>query len=103
MPKIKVRTPIVEMDGDEMTRMIWSMIKEKLIFPFEDGIVTKDLVPLMDPKPKGYFLFNPREYRRSGGQSILGNFKRLFIQRISKHRSENDRFPDVSRFVRVRP
>ena len=34
MPKIKVMTPIVEMDGDEMTRIIWSMIKEKLIFPF---------------------------------------------------------------------
>jgi isocitrate dehydrogenase len=36
MPKIKVMTPIVEMDGDEMTRIIWSMIKEKLIFPFLD-------------------------------------------------------------------
>lgn len=32
--KIKVANPIVEMDGDEMTRVIWTMIKEKLIFPF---------------------------------------------------------------------
>ena len=34
--KIKVATPIVEMDGDEMTRIIWKMIKEKLILPFVD-------------------------------------------------------------------
>ena len=32
--KIKMITPLVEMDGDEMTRIIWSMIKEKLITPF---------------------------------------------------------------------
>lgn len=32
--KIKVANPIVEMDGDEMTRVIWKSIKEKLIFPF---------------------------------------------------------------------
>ncbi|MCL4457309.1 MAG: NADP-dependent isocitrate dehydrogenase [Nitrospirae bacterium] len=32
--KIKVKNPIVEMDGDEMTRIIWRLIKEKLILPF---------------------------------------------------------------------
>jgi isocitrate dehydrogenase len=36
MAKIKVETPIVELDGDEMARMIWAMIKEKLILPFLD-------------------------------------------------------------------
>jgi isocitrate dehydrogenase len=36
MSKIKVVAPIVEMDGDEMTRVIWAMIKEKLILPFLD-------------------------------------------------------------------
>lgn len=34
--KIKVKNPIVEMDGDEMTRIIWRLIKEKLILPFLD-------------------------------------------------------------------
>ncbi|MFH1874425.1 MAG: NADP-dependent isocitrate dehydrogenase [Pseudomonadota bacterium] len=34
MSKIKVARPIVEIDGDEMTRIIWQMIKEKLIFPY---------------------------------------------------------------------
>jgi isocitrate dehydrogenase len=34
MQKIKVANPIVEMDGDEMTRIIWSFIKEKLIHPY---------------------------------------------------------------------
>src|SRR5690242_2700135 len=33
-PKIKVKTPLVEMDGDEMTRIIWQFIKDKLILPY---------------------------------------------------------------------
>jgi isocitrate dehydrogenase len=36
MNKIKVRNPIVEMDGDEMTRIIWQNIREKLILPYLD-------------------------------------------------------------------
>ncbi|GAB5445972.1 NADP-dependent isocitrate dehydrogenase [Gymnodinialimonas sp.] len=36
MTKIKVDNPIVEMDGDEMTRIIWAFIKEKLILPYLD-------------------------------------------------------------------
>src|SRR5471032_1090113 len=36
MPKIKVKTPVVEMDGDEMTRIIWKFIKDKLILPYLD-------------------------------------------------------------------
>ena len=36
MAKIKVKTPLVEMDGDEMTRIIWQMIKDKLILPHLD-------------------------------------------------------------------
>src|SRR4051812_7466399 len=34
MAKIKVKNPVVEMDGDEMTRIIWKFIKEKLILPY---------------------------------------------------------------------
>ncbi|EOY02462.1 Isocitrate/isopropylmalate dehydrogenase family protein isoform 4 [Theobroma cacao] len=48
--RVQVQNPIVEMDGDEMTRIIWSMIKEKLIFPylnldvkyFDLGILNRD-------------------------------------------------------------
>jgi isocitrate dehydrogenase len=36
MAKIKVRNPIVELDGDEMTRIIWAFIKEQLILPYLD-------------------------------------------------------------------
>ena len=36
MNKIKVTNPIVELDGDEMTRIIWSFIKEQLILPYLD-------------------------------------------------------------------
>src|SRR5215217_3289741 len=36
MAKIKVKNPVVEMDGDEMTRIIWKYIKDKLILPYLD-------------------------------------------------------------------
>jgi isocitrate dehydrogenase len=36
MTKIKVANPLVELDGDEMTRIIWSFIKNKLILPYLD-------------------------------------------------------------------
>ena len=36
MEKIKVANPVVELDGDEMTRIIWKFIKEKLILPYLD-------------------------------------------------------------------
>ena len=34
MSKIKVKNPVVELDGDEMTRIIWSFIKDKLVKPY---------------------------------------------------------------------
>lgn len=36
MEKIRMMTPLVEMDGDEMTRILWKMIKEELLLPFVD-------------------------------------------------------------------
>jgi isocitrate dehydrogenase len=50
MEKIKMVTPLVEMDGDEMTRILWKMIKDELILPFVDlkteyydlGLVKRD-------------------------------------------------------------
>src|SRR6202790_2732233 len=36
MKKIKVANPVVELDGDEMTRIIWKFIKDKLILPYLD-------------------------------------------------------------------
>jgi isocitrate dehydrogenase len=36
MPKIKVANPVVELDGDEMTRIIWQFIKDQLILPYLD-------------------------------------------------------------------
>jgi isocitrate dehydrogenase len=42
--KIKVATPLVDMDGDEMTRIMWQMVKEKLLFPYLDlGLEYYDL------------------------------------------------------------
>ena len=36
MSKIQMKTPLVEMDGDEMTRIIWQMIKDELLLPYID-------------------------------------------------------------------
>ena len=36
MSKIKVQNPVVELDGDEMTRIIWAFIKDRLIHPYLD-------------------------------------------------------------------
>jgi isocitrate dehydrogenase len=36
MTKIKVKNPVIELDGDEMTRIIWEFIKNKLILPYVD-------------------------------------------------------------------
>ena len=36
MEKIQMKTPLVEMDGDEMTRILWKMIKEELLLPYID-------------------------------------------------------------------
>ena len=36
MEKIKMTTPLVEMDGDEMTRILWKWIKDELLLPFID-------------------------------------------------------------------
>ena len=36
MAKIKMTTPLVEMDGDEMTRILWKSIKDELLIPFID-------------------------------------------------------------------
>ena len=36
MSKIQMTTPIVELDGDEMTRILWKMIKEHLLLPYID-------------------------------------------------------------------
>ena len=36
MEKIKVKNPVVELDGDEMARVIWAWIKESLILPYLD-------------------------------------------------------------------
>ena len=42
MDKIKMTTPLVEMDGDEMTRILWKIIKDELLLPYidENGYVT---------------------------------------------------------------
>ncbi len=62
MAKIKVANPIVELDGDEMTRIIWAMIKDKLIEPYLDV----DLMPSMKVSTR----VPPQRRAVSGGVKI---------------------------------
>jgi len=55
MAKIKVTNPVVELDGDEMTRIIWQYIKDKLIKPVPryqlDVFRPRDGIPRQDQRP----------------------------------------------------
>ena len=54
MSKIKVNNPVVELDGDEMTRVIWDFIKQKLIsrFEFRWEVSLADLLNMADSAKK---------------------------------------------------
>ena len=52
MDKIKMTTPIVEMDGDEMTRIIWQQLKDELILPFVFNRISRNNVFIYFPKLK---------------------------------------------------
>ena len=45
MAKIQMKTPLVEMDGDEMTRILWKWIKEILLEPYIDQAFFRILAP----------------------------------------------------------
>jgi isocitrate dehydrogenase len=64
MDKIRMTTPLVEMDGDEMTRVLWKLIKDELLLPFVD-LKTE------------YFDLGLLERDRSGGghQEVRGGCK----------------------------
>ena len=60
MTKIPVKNPVVEMDGDEMTRIIWQKIREQLILPYLDidlkyfdlGIESRDAPTIRSPSTR---------------------------------------------------
>ena len=52
MTKIKVKNPIVELNGDEMTRVIWEFIKNKLILPYIDLDIEYYDLGIKNRKPK---------------------------------------------------
>ena len=52
MSKIKVNNPVVELDGDEMTRIIWDYIKKKLILPYIDLDIKYFCLLYTSPSPR---------------------------------------------------
>ena len=49
MAKVSVKNPVVELDGDEMTRIIWDFIKQKLILPYLDIDLKLSLIHISEP------------------------------------------------------
>ena len=71
MTKIKVKNPLVEMDGDEMTRIIWQMIKDWLILPYlEIDLKYYDLgIQKRDKTEDRVTVDAPRRSRNTGSAS----------------------------------
>ena len=70
MDKIKMTTPIVEMDGDEMTRIIWQSIKDTLLLPY------------IDLKTEYYDLTGRRVYQPQKGLYIKNGKKVMMKQEL---------------------
>ena len=86
MSKIKVENPVVELDGDEMTRIIWQFIKDKLILPYLDIDLLYGLaMDFLDAQPA---LSERKTVDRSLGllQDISGALDFAGMERESLHR-----------------
>ena len=104
MEKIKMSTPIVEMDGDEMTRIIWKWIKEILIEPFVDlkteyydlGLVnrekTKDQVTIDSANAaKKYGISNDLLYPKEGEKKYIAVKDLIAVGELSNKEIINPR------------
>jgi isocitrate dehydrogenase len=87
MEKIKVANPVVELDGDEMTRIIWKFIKDKLILPYVEVDIkyydlgveyrdeTNDQVTIEAAEAiKKYKLTSPAAGRKTYNYDIKGDY-----------------------------
>ena len=81
MAKIKVTNPLVEMDGDEMTRIIWAFIKDKLILPYLDVQLDYYDLGVTTFLIRG---FDPLEDAVQYGRELIPAFRRLLAQRSSQ-------------------
>src|SRR3546814_15728950 len=89
MDKIKVKNPVVELDGDEMTRIIWKFIKEKLILPYLDvDLIYYDL---------GIEAPDKRSAERRVGKECVSTCRsRRSPDPIIKHKRSYDTTPEES-------
>src|ERR1700746_751232 len=71
MNKIEVANPVVEMDGDEMTRIIWKLIKEKLIHPYLDiNLLYFDLGIEKRDQTRDQITIDAAEATKKGGVAV---------------------------------
>ena len=80
MTKIKVDNPVVELDGDEMTRIIWDFIKQKLILPYLD-------IPFQHAAPAVLKAMR-RSYRPERFLGILAKVREAILEGIELQRAE---------------
>ena len=82
MPKIKVANPVVELDGDEMTRIIWQAIKDKLIHPYLDvNLLYFDSLAQRHFRPKLVAIKTQRLVNRPHSNPEMVNFPLIHLWR----------------------
>ena len=97
MAKIKVANPVVEMDGDEMTRIIWQLIKDKLIHPYLDiNLLYYDLSVQKRDETDDQITIDAANKTKEVGVAVLDTeveIDELDVE-IRKDQLLFDRFPD---------
>ena len=75
--KIKMKTPLVEMDGDEMTRVIWKQIKDILLLPYIDLKTEYFDLGLEQPRPDRMTRLPMMPPSGPGNSALQSNARRL--------------------------
>ena len=97
MPKIKVKNPVVEMDGDEMTRIIWQFIKDKLIHPYLDiDLLYYDLSVQKRDETNDQITIDSANKTKEVGVAVLDAEVEIFEVdvKIGVHQAVLDQSPD---------
>ena len=94
MAKIKVANPVVDLDGDEMTRIIWKLIKDKLIFPFLDVELDYYDLGVTTFLIRG---FDPLDDAVDYGRELIPRTRALVAERVAALSATRDTAQDSAR------
>jgi alkyl sulfatase BDS1-like metallo-beta-lactamase superfamily hydrolase len=105
MSKIKVENPVVDLDGDEMTRIIWKLIKEKLILPYLDiDIQYYDLgIQSRDETDDQIIIYYPKKDVVISADNYYMRFPNLYTIRGTSYRDSKSWYKSVDAMRSYQP